>query len=65
MNKHQLKQARRDQAEKQKKLYGYYPVFTPEKEKKTIRWGAVFLAICLVGLLWFVALTIIDSTLYH
>lgn len=61
MTNHQRKQALRDQREKQIALYGYWLESTPENEKKNIRWGAVLLAVCLGGLLWFVVLTIIDS----
>lgn len=59
MTNHQRKQARRDQHEKQIALYGYYLDEAPEYEKRAIRWGAVFLAVCLGGLLWFIVLTII------
>lgn len=59
MTNHQRKQVLRDQREKQIALYGYYLDGAPEYEKRTIRWGAVFLAVCLGGLLWFIVLTII------
>lgn len=61
MTNHQRKQARRDQKEKQIALYGYYLDPAPEKRKRTIRWGAVFLAVCLAVLLWVSVLIIIDA----
>lgn len=61
MTNHQLKQARRDQQEKQHALYGYYLDPAPEKEKRTIRWGAVFLAACLAVFFWGAVLIFLDA----
>lgn len=61
MTNQQLKQARRDRREKQIALYGYWLDPAPECKKKTIRWGAVFLAVCVAVFFWFFALIIIDS----
>lgn len=60
MTENQLKQARRDQQEKQHALYGYCLALAPDKERKTIRWGAVLLAVCLAVFIWLAALIIIE-----
>lgn len=64
MNNHQLKQARRDREDKQTALYGCPLVFTAEKARRSIRWSAVVLAVCLGGFLWIAALAIIDSLFF-
>lgn len=56
MTENQLKQARRDQQEKQHALYGYCLAHGPDKERKSIRRGAVFLAVCLAVLIILVVL---------
>lgn len=60
MTKNQIKQARRDQQEKQHALYGYCLALAPDKERKTIRWGAVLLAVCLAVFIWLAALIVLD-----
>ena len=60
MTENQLKQARRDQQEKQHALYGYCLALAPDMERKTIRWGAVLLAVCLAVFIWLAALIVLD-----
>lgn len=61
MTENQLKQARRDQQEKQHALYGYCLTPAPDQKRKSIRWGAVFLAVCLAVFVWLVVLIILDA----
>lgn len=60
MTENQLKQTRRDQQEKQHALYGYCLALAPDKERKTIRWGAVLLAVCLAVFIWLAAIIVLD-----
>ncbi|BBP48933.1 hypothetical protein [Akkermansia muciniphila] len=60
MTENQLKQARRDQQEKQHALYGYCLAPAPDKGRRTIRWGAVLLAVCLAVFIWMAVLIILD-----
>lgn len=53
MTENQLKQARRDQQEKQHALYGYCLTPAPDQKRKSIRWGAVFV--------WLAVLIILDA----
>ncbi|GEM_PF-864464 len=61
MTENQLKQARRDQQEKQHALYGYCLTPAPDQKRKSIRWGAVFLAVCLAVFVWLAVLIILDA----
>jgi uncharacterized membrane-anchored protein len=56
MTKNQIKQARRDQQEKQHALYGYCLTPAPDKGRRTIRWGAVLLAV----FIWMAVLIILE-----
>ena len=60
MTENQLKQARRDQQEKQHALYGYCLPPAPDKGRRTIRWGAVLLAVCLAVFIWMAVLIILE-----